>query len=73
MPSFLLRGPMHQHEIESLEASRWLIVGSSVVLLGSGVVAAILVVALGAYLVFAEDPPMPSGDATHAEPPLASV
>ncbi len=75
VPSFLLRGPMHQHEIESLEFARirWPIAGSSAVLLGGGVVAAILVVALGAYLVFANDPPRLSGDATHPEPPLASV
>ncbi len=75
VPSFLLRGPMHQHEIESLEFARmrWPIVGSSVVLLGGGVMAAILVVAFGAYLVFADDPPKLSTDAAHPELRLASV
>ncbi len=72
VPSFLLRGPMHQHEIESLEGSRWPIVGSSAVLLGGGLLVAVFTAALGAYLAFA-DPPKPSTDAAHPELPLASV
>ncbi len=72
-PSFLLRGRRHQHEVKSqFETIRWPIVGSSALLLGGVMVAAVLGAALGAYLVFADDPP-PSADATHIEPPLASV
>jgi hypothetical protein len=65
---------MHQHEIESLEFEkmRWPIAGSSAVLLGGAVIAAVLVVALGTYLMFADDPPK-LGDGTHLDPPLASV
>jgi hypothetical protein len=64
-PNFLLRGPRHQ-------TIRWPIVGSSALLLGGVMVAAVMGAALGAYLVFADDP-APSADATHIEPPLASV
>ncbi len=73
LPSFLLRGPMHQHEIESLEASRWPIVRSRAVLLGGGLVAAVLAAALAAYLVSADDPAKLSTEAAHPELPLTSV
>ncbi len=73
VPSFLLRGPMHQHEIESLEASRWPIAGSSAVLLGGGLLVAVFTAALGAYLAFADDPAKLSTDAAHPELRLASA
>jgi hypothetical protein len=72
-PSFLLRGPMHQHQIESLEASRRPIVRSTAVLLGSGLVAAVLAAALAAYLVSIDDPSKLSTDGRHPELPLATV
>jgi hypothetical protein len=72
VPSFLLRGPMHQHEIESLEFEKIRWPGASAVLLGGAVIAAVLVVALGTYLKFADDLSK-LADGTHLEPPLVSV